>query len=111
MLSSKYINALKAMETGDTLVLRSEIIEYILRYLEINAGTILKKYKAYYGDSWDIEFAKTVNHIYYFLAITKDVRFLNVLLKFRKLIKKHHFQYEGKALDILFERELNIMCK
>ena len=110
MLNAKFIASLKDLNSRDLISLRHESFEYVLRYFEINTTTIVSRYKSYYRDLWHVELASTFSLLYLYLEVTNDIRLINTLVKFKRIIESLNIQYEGNALHHLLDQYLKKIC-
>jgi hypothetical protein len=85
--------------------------EYLLRYLEINSDNIIYKYKSFLPDLWEEKLIKSLLFLYHNYESNRDVRLLNILYKYRGIIRSMSISYQDKKLYDLIYFNLNERAK
>lgn len=85
--------------------------EYLLRYLEINSDNIKNKYKLLFSNLWKEKMIMSLLFLFHKYECNKDVRLLNILYKYRGIIRSMSIRYQDKKMYDLVYSNLKEMVK
>lgn len=115
MKNHKLIKIVDEIYNKESINIRIEVInidyEYLLRYFEIHNEHLIKKYKTLFSDLWEDKLIRSFLFLYNIFENNNDVRILNVLYKYRKVVRNMSIRYQHNKMELLIFSRLKVLVK